>query len=202
MRGRTSSAGPRGLPGGRPDVLKGHPNVADIRRQRPRTKIKGRAGHDQHPCRRIVLLQRGPERRQVALPPRLIEGLHAIAPIKTLHHRMAEGVTEPTEEPSGWTPARTKGWHAGCGADVMMMDECCRRDASRLCRCQRAQEVKVGHDDIRRMAREFRADMVGPDRSGQKAPGEEDIGPESLRGPSTEEATGGGDTGERVLGLV
>jgi hypothetical protein len=84
----------------------------------------------------------------------------------------------------------------------MMMDECCCGDASGLCRCQRAQEVKVSRNDIRRMAREFRTDMVGPDRRGEKAPGEENIGPESLRGPSAEEATGGGDIGEWVLVLV
>jgi hypothetical protein len=45
-----------------------------------------------------------------------------------------------------------------------MMDERCRRDANRFCRYQHAQEVKVGHDDISRLAREFLADMVSPDR--------------------------------------
>jgi hypothetical protein len=82
------------------------------------------------------------------------------------------------------------------------MDERYRRDANRFCRGQRAQEVKVGHDDISRSAREFFADMVGPDRSSQKAPGEEGVDPESLRCPSPEEAKGGGETSERVLGRV
>ena len=85
---------------------------------------------------------------------------------------------------------------------MRMMDKRCRRGASRFGRCQRAQEVKVGHDDIRRLARELLADMVGPDRSSQKAPGEEDVDPESLRCPSPEEATGGGAASERVLGRV
>ena len=92
---------PRGLPCRRPDVLKRHPHIADIRWQRPRTKIKGGASHHQHPCRRIILLQRGTKRRQAALLACLIEGLRAIAPIDTLHHRRADRITESSEEPLG-----------------------------------------------------------------------------------------------------
>jgi hypothetical protein len=62
--------------------------------------------------------------------------------------------------------------------------------------------MKVSHNDISSLTREFLADMVGPDRSSQKAPGEEDVDPKSLRCPSPEEATGGGETSEQVLGWV
>jgi hypothetical protein len=84
----------------------------------------------------------------------------------------------------------------------MMMDECYCGNASGFCRYQRAQEVKVRYDDIRRLVCEFRADMVAPDRRGEKAPGKEDIRPQSLRGPSAEQTTGGGNIGEWVLVLV
>jgi hypothetical protein len=81
----------------------------------------------------------------------------------------------------------------------MMVDKRCCRDSSGLCCCQSTEKKKVSYDNISRLAREFCADIVGPDRSGEKASGVFDMRSESLGSPAPDEAPNGWDIEDRIL---